>query len=194
MADWINITNATTCNWSPSEEDLFNSIQKAARILVTVVSGLSLLCNIGIFSYFYFHEFIDKHAKKGNRGRLIAMSITCISLADFLSCISHIQGVWTTYKVDNQSEGLLPKTRCGAQAVLSVFGTLASFLWIDVLVIVAMVDSRAKRCLNVMVSPGVVVMTQAVCWGVPLFTAVGLASANVLGFEEGIDIGQYYCV
>lgn len=188
----IDVSN--TCNWSDTTPPIDpHTVKYIVQYLATVVSALSLLCDIGLFIHF-FYEATEKSS--GNRKRLVAISIACISLADFISSLSHIQGLWSTFKHESLTRGqyIQVGAGCGAQATLTTFGTLASFLWIDVLIFVTVTRGTKRKYLACMNSRAGLLICQAICWGAPLFVAVGLASGKVMGYREGVDIGKLYCM
>jgi hypothetical protein len=129
--------------------------------------------------------------------------LVCISAADILVAISHIWGVTNNYANlqhnsiaythgTNISEA--ENTECGAQAVLAIFGAISSFLWSDLLALMAVIMLRSSR--KWWLKPANFISYQAfviyniICWGIPLLIVCVLGGTNAIGFEEGIDVGK----
>lgn len=150
----------------------------------------------------------EKEAVK-HPARLI---IVCMSAADILVAISHIWGVSNNYaplqdtsiaySYDHHGEhfwnsSVPPEStyiECGAQAVLAIFGTISSFLWTDLLALMAVVMLRSSS--NKYFKPTnftsyrAFVIYNTVCWGIPLLVTCILGGKNAIGFEEGVDVGK----
>ena len=135
--------------------------------------------------------------------------IACMSVADILVAISHIWGVSNNYAplllgtssiayhhhdhgehFRNSSEG----TECGAQAIIAIYGNIASFLWTDLLALMAvvMLRSSSHKCFKPanFTSYRAFVVHNTVCWGIPLLITCILGGTNAIGFEEGGDVGK----
>ena len=119
--------------------------------------------------------------------------IVCISAADILVAISHIWGVTNNYNyyvhehIHIRAE---ERTECGAQAVLSIFGAISSFLWSDLLAFMAVVMLRSSKKkwfkpAN-FISHRAFVIYNIICWGIPLLVVCVLGGKHVLGFKEGV--------
>ena len=130
--------------------------------------------------------------------------IVCISAADILVAISHIWGVTNNYAHLQrtsiayyvhgerfQNISIAESTECGAQAVLSIFGTISSFLWSDLLAFMAVVMFAKKRCCKPanFVSYQAFVIYNIICWGIPLIVTCVLGGVNAIGFH--VDVGKW---
>ena len=128
--------------------------------------------------------------------------LVCISAADILVAISHIWGVTNNY-VNLQHTSIAythganisaESTECGAQAVLAIFGAISSFLWSDLLALMAVVMLRSSS--NRWLKPANFITYRAfvvyniICWGIPLLVVCVLGGTNAIGFEEGVDVGK----
>ena len=127
--------------------------------------------------------------------------LLCICTADLLVAISHIWGVSNNY-VNLQHTSIAYRfhranisaesTECGAQAVLAIFGAISSFLWSDLLALMAVLMLRSSKRLKpaYFVSYRAFVLYNLVCWGIPLIVVCVLGGMNAIGFEEGVDVGK----
>ena len=128
--------------------------------------------------------------------------LVCISAADILVAISHIWGVTNNYTnlqhtsivyIHGQNRSISAEsTECGAQAVLAIFGAISSFLWSDLLALMAVLMLKSSKRLKptYFVSYRAFVCYNIFCWGVPLVIVCVLGGVNAIGFEEGIDVGK----
>lgn len=128
--------------------------------------------------------------------------LVCISAADILVAISHIWGVTNNY-VNLQHTSIAytygtnisaENTECGAQAVLAIFGAISSFLWSDLLALMAVVMLRSSKKWwfkpTNFIGYRAFVIYNIICWGIPLLIVCVLGGTNAIGFEEGIDVGK----
>ena len=130
--------------------------------------------------------------------------LVCISAADILVAISHIWGVTNNYvnlqhtsiayTHGEKNISVAESTECGAQAVLAIFGAISSFLWSDLLALMAVMMLRSSK--NRWFKPANFISYRAfviyniICWGIPLLIVCVLGGINAIGFEEGIDVGK----
>ena len=153
----------------------------------------------------------EKKEEKGTVKHPARLIIACMSVADILVAISHIWGVSNNYaplhgipianphhdidhgehfRNSNVGEG----TECGAQAVMAIYGNIASFLWTDLLALMAVVMLRSSS--NKYLKPTnftsyrAFVVHNTICWGIPLLITCILGGTNAVGFEEGGDVGK----
>ena len=127
--------------------------------------------------------------------------LVCISAADILVAISHIWGVTNNYanlqhtSIAYTHGGNISaeSTECGAQAVLAIFGAISSFLWSDLLALMAVVMLRSSKLCKPanFTSYRAFVVYNIICWGIPLLIVCVLGGTNAIGFEEGIDVGKW---
>lgn len=132
--------------------------------------------------------------------------IACISGADIIAAVSHIWGVTNNYAhlqptsidahwhhgVKFNISVAAESTECGAQAVLAIFGTISSFLWSDLLALMAVVMLYRKKWIKPakFISYRAFVVYNIICWGIPLVVLCILGGKNAIGFEEGVDVGK----
>ena len=136
--------------------------------------------------------------------------IACISAADMIVAVSHIWGVTKNYPHQEQHSSAnvhssrnhhnynitaAENSECGAQAALSIFGALSSFLWSDLLALMAvvMLRSSSKRWFKPanFITYRAFVIYNIICWGIPLMIVCVLGGVNAIGFEDTIDVGKY---
>ena len=117
-----------------------------------------------------------------------------LSVADMFVAGSHFVGLLTNYRrfltkpcLFSSSE-LPSDTWCDIQGGLTMFGTIASFLWTVgvavylLLIIVLRWPAVAKR---------LVYFLYVLCWGIPAALVIAFGVAGYLGFEENVDIGEF---
>lgn len=111
-----------------------------------------------------------------------------ISFADIIVSASHLWGVSLSKqnKLYLDPEENYPwQFECGAQAVLSIFGTIASFLWTFSLAFLTIVHIFNKAGFRkVMRSNFWFSLYQVFLWGVPLCTAIGFGVTGKLGYDR----------
>ena len=139
----------------------------------------------------------DNHGIVQHPARVI---LVCISAANIIAAVSHIWGVTNNYAHLQQTSlaylrGInvsAESTECGAQAVVAIFGTLASFLWSDVLAFMAVLMLKSSKTLRprYFVTNRMFVFYNLVCWGIPLLILVILGVNQAIGYEQGVDVGK----
>lgn len=134
--------------------------------------------------------------------------IACISAADMIVAVSHIWGVTKNYphlqhrfangyrpQIHHYNISAPENSECGAQAALSIFGAISSFLWSDLLALMAvvMLRSSSKRWFKPanFITYRAFVIYNIICWGIPLLVVCVLGGVNAIGFEDSIDVGKY---
>ena len=142
---------------------------------------------------------VKKLATVPHPARLI---LACISAADIVVAVSHIWGVSNKYDTLRQlhpdntpmagHRNHTASTECGAQAFPAIFGTISSFLWSDVLALVALVMQKSSKTFKprYFVSYRAFTVYNIICWGIPLLVVSFLGGIKAVGFEEAIDIGK----
>ena len=125
-----------------------------------------------------------------------------ISAADIVTAVSHIWGILNNYeneylvgkKSHHEIESMMHDNRsaeCGAQAVLAIFGVISSFLWSDVLALIAVSLRIVSAEYNHhVVSVRAFVVYNFICWGLPFLLVCILGGIHALGFAEGVDVGE----
>lgn len=181
-----NFTNSS-CTWAELRHP---KTEENIRIVVTVFSTLSILCDFGVIVYFNFR--VMKPEKEATRtdhkdikSRFVTTCLTSMAVADIINSISHILGVWTAYNAKADVEGD-SFAQCGAQAVFTAEGTLATFLWIDVFIIGTVFDSMVDVVED---SHRGKMLVHSFCWGVPMLTAAFMTGFDVLGVQN-VNVGK----
>ena len=149
------------------------------------------------------NEEMDRMANKAQDATVqhpARLILVCISAANIITAVSHIWGVTNNYsrlksKSLEQLHGTnvsAESTECGAQAAIAIYGTIASFLWSDVLAFMAVLMLRSSKKLKpgYFVTNRMFVLYNSVCWGIPLLVVVILGVNQAIGFEEGVDVGK----
>ena len=117
-----------------------------------------------------------------------------LSVADIFVAGSHFAGLLTNYRrfstkpcFYTNGDVSTTDTWCDIQGGLTMFGTIASFLWtigVAVYLLFVIVLRRpvaAKR---------LVYTLYVLCWGIPAALVIAFGVAGYLGFEENVDIGE----
>ena len=130
------------------------------------------------------------------------------SIADIIVAVSHI---WGIIKLDEYLRGvyaqgednnLYVNVECGAQAILAVYGTIASFLWINLFALYIcarhsgdcidrLSNCDTKKCIRVVFDS----QLSFACfnlfgWGIPFILIVVLGGTASFGFEKDVDFGK----
>jgi hypothetical protein len=193
------------CKGERKKENLDEALRETARLqnpeTISCASGQTVDTTATDYTV------VNREDRKGGSAvrhpaRLI---LVCISAADILVAISHIWGVTNNYENlqynsiaythgKNHSISAAESTECGAQAVLAIFGALSSFLWSDLLALMAVVMLISSRKWwfkpTNFISYRAFVIYNIICWGIPLVIVCVLGGTNAIGFEEGIDVGK----
>lgn len=120
-----------------------------------------------------------------------------LSEADILANLSQIFGMAanlsrnrnTTHASRSDHVHFDVAAACASQGGLSLFGTVACFLWTIALAVylfalLVVKRSKARR--------GLVAIFYVICWGLPLTLVVAYASGGFLGYEEVAHVGWCY--
>ena len=162
----------------------------ALKILVGTTCVLSIAGALAIIGAY---AFILRDSDR-NRVRGI---LVCVSVADILVAWGHFWGITTdlerfldVYYPGNNS-AIYVDQPCSVQAVITVFGTISSFMWTVVLAMVIFVAIRCSKAVaEAFYSTGALAIYHVVCWGIPLLEVSILGRLELLGFADE-DVGEY---
>ena len=126
--------------------------------------------------------------------------LVCISAADILLAISHIWGVSNNYAnlkhtsiayTETSANLTAASMGCGAQVFLATFGAISSFLWTDVLALIAASTLKTSPIEKYdFVTYRAFLVYNLICWGIPLIVVCVLGGRNAIGFERSVDVGK----
>jgi len=181
---------------------------RSLQAWVTVASFLSLC---GAFSVIGVY-LCDKE-----RRTHLFLILTFASFADIIVIASHIWGIsmLDQYVRDVYTQGengaFYVSVECGAQAVLAVYGTIASFQWITIFALYICAihsgdcidycvktetrrwEDDTKECIrNCFESQRCFACSHFVGWGIPIILIVLLGATASFGFEQDVDYGKRY--
>jgi len=170
----------------------------ALRIGVGIVSALSVIGAFLIVLTFCIRLCYDESKNMMSAGRLILVNL---SIADIIVASSHLWGIAMGYHVLmhqahgdtlNSSE---TNTLCDVQGAISVFSTIASFLWTIILsfFVFGTLMLPHKKLYG---RPCTVVVYHVIGWAVPLSVLIVLAVKDKYGYdqESGLGTSLYLCV
>ena len=172
-----------TSNWTEDCIPFDHSCTLAFKFSVGLVCLLSIAGSaLVILTY-----VLSKNLRTVARQLLVNLSI-----ADMLANASHVFGMAANLS-QNHTEGVGQPYNvalaCSFQGALTLFATVACFLWTIALALylfALLVVRRSK------VRKGLVVGFYLVCWGLPLVLIALFASLGFLGYEEVAHVGWCY--
>ena len=121
-----------------------------------------------------------------------------LSIADILVAWGHLWGVSTSLKrfldVYSHYNTSAPGSdqQCSVQAVISIYGTVASFMWTVILamLVFVLIKHQEKKKVQRYFGRKAFTIYHLVCWLVPLIEICILARLDLLGYDT-VDIGEY---
>ena len=174
----------------------------ALRICVGITSILSIFGGLGIviaYSGFLRPKPDDDtlNSAKATADQLRQI-IVFLSIADILVAWGHLWGVSTPLKrfLDGYSHynTSAPTTdqQCSVQAVLTIYGTVASFMWTVILtmLVFVLIKSQQKKKVQRYFGRKAFTIYHLLCWLVPLIEICILARLDLLGYDT-VDVGEY---
>ena len=168
-------TNASICSFSiPSRTPTFILLLQVAVGTVCVLSILGSALIIFTFVFFRDLRTTARHF------------LANLSVADCIIAASHLIGLFANYRrFLCDAESSEHDVSCTLQAAATMFGTLAAFAWTLAIAVYmwSIVVLRRKA------ATWSIVLSYAVCWGVPAAMVIGYGAAGYFGFDEGVDIG-----
>ena len=121
-----------------------------------------------------------------------------VSIADILVAWGHLWGVSTPLKrfQDAYYPGNIsaPSSdqQCSVQAVITIYGTVASFMWTVILtmLVFVLIKHRQKTKVQRFFGRKAFTIYHLLCWLVPLIEICILARLDLLGYDT-VDVGEY---
>lgn len=174
----------------------------ALRICEGTTSVLSIFGGLGIviaYACFLRPRPDDQlESPKAARDQLRQI-LVFLSIADILVAWGHLWGVSTdlerfldVYSHYNTSAPTSDQ-QCSVQAAISIYGTVASFMWTVILTMLIFVLIKHRQIKKVKRYFGRKAFTiyHLLCWLVPLIEICILARLDLLGCDT-VDIGEYH--
>ena len=159
----------------------------ALRIGVGIVSSLSVIGAFLIVLTFCIRLCYGESKNMMSAGRLILVNL---SIADIIVASSHLWGIARGYNVlmHQAHDSSETNTLCDVQGALSVFSTIASFLWTIILsfFVFGTLMLPHKKLYGRLCT---VVVYHVIGWAVPLSVLIVLAVEREYGFQQDVDIG-----
>ena len=171
----------------------------ALRICVGITSILSILGGLGIviaYSGFIRPKPDDTLPSAKATGDQLRQIIVFLSIADILVAWGHLWGVSTPLKrfLPASHYNSSPPTsdqQCSVQAVLTIYGTVASFMWTVILtmLVFVLIKSQQKKEVQRYFGRRAFTIYHLLCWLVPLIEICILARLDLLGYDT-VDVGE----
>ena len=163
----------------------------ALKIGVGIVSSLSVIGGFLIVLTFCIRL---RHSSANSTDDLIGPGrfiIVNLSIADIIVASSHLWGLAMGYNVlmhQKHDNVLNSSTLCDVQGALSVYSTIASFLWTIILsfFVFGTLMLPHKKLYGRLCT---VVVYHVIGWAVPLSVLIVLAVEREYGFQQDVDIG-----
>ena len=151
-------------------------------------AGLVCLLSIGGSTLVILTYALFKNLRTVARQLLVNLSV-----ADIIANSSHIFGMAANLSRSRNATKDNPHLKvaaaCSIQGGITVFATVACFLWTIALALhlFALIAVRRSK-----VRKGLVIVFYFICWGLPLTLSITYASRGFLGYEEFSHVGWCY--
>ena len=140
----------------------------------------------------------DKLKSAEATGDQLRQILVFVSIADILVAWGHLWGISTPLKrfKDAYYPGNIsaPSSdqQCSVQAVITIYGTVASFMWTVILtmLVFVLIKHRQKKKVRRFFGRKAFTIYHLLCWLVPLIEICILARLDLLGYDT-VDVGEY---
>ena len=171
----------------------------ALRICVGTTCVLSIFGGLGIVIAYacFLRPRPDDHLDSAEATRdQLRQILVFLSIADILIAWGHLWGISTylerLHDVSSQYNTSVPSSDCSVQAVITIYGTIASFMWTVILtmLVFVLIKHQQKEKVKRYFGRKAFTIYHLLCWLVPLIEICIMARLNLLGYDT-VDIGEY---